>query len=146
MKAERKTRFFCRRPARMTLIFGAEPGMLFPNMTKAVFLFPLLLASVILSGCALRKSASPSPPAGPQAIVTPDESFTARVVSVNTVGRFVVLSFPAEPLPRLQQSLFLYRSGLKVAEVKVTGPAEDENIVADLVTGDAQIGDEVRDQ
>jgi hypothetical protein len=35
---------------------------------------------------------------------------------------------------------------LKVAEVKVTGPQRDNNIVADLVSGDAQVGDEVRDQ
>jgi hypothetical protein len=35
---------------------------------------------------------------------------------------------------------------LKVAEIKVTGPQRDNNTVADLVSGDAQVGDEVRDQ
>ena len=57
-----------------------------------------------------------------------------------------MLSFPVGQMPRLDQTLFLYRNGLKVAEVKVTGPQRDNNIVADLVTGDAQVGDEVRDQ
>jgi hypothetical protein len=35
---------------------------------------------------------------------------------------------------------------LKVAQVKITGPAQDNNIVADLVSGDAKVGDTVRDQ
>ena len=49
-------------------------------------------------------------------------------------------------MPKLQQTLFLYRAGLKVAELKVTGPQEEANIVADLVSGEAQVGDTVRDQ
>jgi hypothetical protein len=35
---------------------------------------------------------------------------------------------------------------LKAGEVKISGPQRDNNIVADLVNGDAQVGDEVRDQ
>ena len=73
-------------------------------------------------------------------------SLAAKVVSVNAVGRFVVLSFPPGGMPKLQQTLFLYRAGLKVAELKVTGPQEEANIVADLVSGEAQVGDTVRDQ
>jgi len=68
------------------------------------------------------------------------------VVSVNEVGRFVVLSFPASRMPKLEQTLFLYRTGLKTAEVRVTGPQQDNNIVADLVSGDARIGDTVSDK
>ena len=82
----------------------------------------------------------------PQAIVTPDNSITAKVVSYNTTGRFVVLGFPVSRMPRLEQTLFLYRNGMKVGEVKVTGPQRDNNIVADLVNGEAQVGDEVREQ
>jgi hypothetical protein len=40
----------------------------------------------------------------------------------------------------------LYRRGLKVGEVKVTGPAREDNIVADLVAGEAEVGDEARSQ
>ena len=76
----------------------------------------------------------------------PDASLTGKVVSYNSIGRFVVLNFPARRMPNTDQHLFLYRVGLKVAEVRVTGPQNDDNIVADLVTGDAQAGDEVRDQ
>jgi uncharacterized protein YceK len=77
-------------------------------------------------------------------IVTPDTSLLAKVVAANDVGRFVIVGFPNNQVPKLQQSLFLYRAGLKVAEVKVTGPQSDNNIVADLVSGDAKVGDTVR--
>lgn len=49
-------------------------------------------------------------------------------------------------MPKLEQTLYLYHAGLKVAQVMVTGPQQDNNIVADLVSGEAQVGDQVRDQ
>ena len=82
----------------------------------------------------------------PAPIVTPDYSLAAKVISVNTLGRFVVLSFPASQMPKLEQTLFLYRDGLKVAEVRVTGPQQDNNTVADITSGEAHVGDTVRDQ
>ena len=113
----------------------------------------LLLTLLLTNGCSLfhsqAKPAKTPVPAGTAvpAIVTPDNSLTAKVARYNSAGRFVVLSFPPGQMPRLEQSLFLYRNGLKVGEVKVTGPQDsNNNIVADLVTGEAQVGDEVRDQ
>ena len=112
------------------------------------FFAPLffLFAAFFFAGCVSHKPAPRTVTQPAPAIVTPDNSLTARVVSYNSVGRFVVLSFPVGQMPTLDQSLFLYRAGLKVAEIKVTGPQQDNNTVADLVTGDAQVGDEVRDQ
>lgn len=105
------------------------------------------MVGMLISGCASKKAKSHAPiAAATQTIVTPDNSLTARVVSYNSVGRFVVLSFPVGQMPRMDQALFLYRGGLKTGEVKITGPQSDNNIVADLVDGDAQAGDEVRDQ
>jgi uncharacterized lipoprotein YajG len=92
------------------------------------------------------KPNKPAAPTAPTAIVTPDFSLAAKVISVNEVGRFVVLSFPASQMPKLEQTLFLYRTGLKTAEVRVTGPQQDNNIVADLVSGDARIGDTVSEK
>jgi len=84
-------------------------------------------------------------------IVTPDLSLAAKVVSVNDIGRFVVLNFPPHQLPKLGQTLFLYHDGLKVAEVKISGTVaagtldtQNNNVVADLISGSAQIGDTVR--
>jgi hypothetical protein len=85
-------------------------------------------------------SANPSHP-----IVTPAEGLTGKVASVNAAGKFVVLSFPLGQMPAFDQALNLYRKGVKVAEVKVTGPKLDENIVADLAQGSAEVGDDVRE-
>jgi len=103
---------------------------------------------MLAAGCASKKAKPTIAPAAPapQTIVTPDNSLAAKVVSYNSVARFVVLSFPVGQMPKMDQTLFLYRGGLKVGEIKITGPQRDNNIVADLVNGDAQSGDEVRDQ
>lgn len=85
---------------------------------------------------------------GPEAekplLVTPDLSLTGRVVSVNLVGRFVVLTFPSGRLPALGQVLSVYRDGLKVGEVRVSGPQRDDHIVADIAAGEVRVGDQVR--
>jgi hypothetical protein len=107
----------------------------------------LISAGLLLSGCVHHKPAHPASVVAPApAIVTPDNSLAGKVVSYNDAGRFVVLNFPAGRMPKMNQTLFLYRAGLKVAEVNVTGPQSDDNTVADLVSGDAQTGDDVRDQ
>lgn len=117
-----------------------------------ISLFALALA---LSGCGLFKHNNTSSPqtdqpntvkSSPQPIVTPDESMGAKVLSVNSVGRFVVLNFPNGQMPKIDEQMFLYRNGLKTAEVKVAGPQQDTSIVADIVSGDAQTGDDVRNQ
>ena len=128
---------------------------------KIFMLCAWLLAATLANGCALfhhrnAESVQPAPaslpatPAAPAAtlnpIVTPDNSLTARVAAYNSAGRFVVLTFPAGPMPAMDQTLFLYRNGLKTGEVKITGPQRDNDVVADLVAGTAQVGDEVREQ
>lgn len=126
----------------------------------------LLLAAVWLSGCATKTEpvfhplpgASTSVPsqegasptrktkAEEQLIVTPDATLTGRVAVYNEAGRFVVLDFPIGHLPANEQMLFVFRQGLKVGEVKVTGPQREHHTVADLVSGEARKGDEVRDR
>lgn len=81
----------------------------------------------------------------PNLIVTPETSFAGRVVKVNASGRFTVLSFPLGHLPEVDARLNVYHSGLKVGEVRVSGPQMEDNIVGDLVNGTAQAGDEVRE-
>ena len=62
------------------------------------------------------------------------------------MGRYVVLTFPLGHMPALEQHLNVYHQGMKVGEVRVTGPQLDDNIVADILTGDAAVTDEVRDR
>lgn len=123
----------------------------------------LLSAGILLNGCALfhhhrnapvpppsATSGSPFPPAAPgvaiHPIITPDNSLSAKVAAYNSTGRFVVLTFPVGPMPGIGQTFFLYRNGLKMAEIKITGPQNDNNVVADLLSGTAEVGDEVREQ
>lgn len=132
---------------------------------KNLLLVSFLTLAVMLSGsgCAWTKRHMPwhhhqgtttskaapttqTPNAQPRMIVTPDDSLAARVLRVNTVGRFVILNFPQGKMPKLDQHMFLYRAGLKTAEVKIVGPQQDTSIVADILSGDAQEGDTVRDQ
>lgn len=117
---------------------------------KTFSIYIALALALATSGCSLfhhkAETSKPAATAKPGPIVTPDFSLAAKVVSVNTIGRFVVLSFPASLMPRVDQTLFLYRAGLKSAEVRVTGPQQDNNIVADLVSGDAEVGDTVSDK
>ena len=79
-------------------------------------------------------------------IVTPETGLVGKVEMVNQNARYVVLSFPIGHLPAIEQRLSVYRSGLKVGEVKVSGPQIEDNVVADIVEGDSGPGDEVRDK
>lgn len=114
-------------------------------MKKLLPIF-VLVAAVALTGCASKQHKSAAAKTASRTIVTPDDSLAAKVIKVNTVGRFVVLNFPEGQMPKLEQHLFLYRGGLKAAEVKTVGPQQETSIVADIVSGDAQLGDTVRDQ
>ena len=89
-------------------------------------LFCLALAgALILCGCAKdRRLTSPGrnhPPAPrSRLIVTPGAGLNGRVVSVNP-ARYVVLRFPLGELPSIDARLDVFRNGLRVAELKVTG-------------------------
>lgn len=76
--------------------------------------------------------------------VTPLDEIAGKVASINGPLRFVVLDFSLSKLPAMNQHMAVYRNGQKVGEVKVTGPARDANIAADISVGEAQVGDEVR--
>lgn len=78
--------------------------------------------------------------------VTADDLLVGKVAKVNPEGRFVILTFPIGHLPALQQRLSVYRLGLKVGEVRITGPQLDDSVAGDIVAGEAQAGDEVRAQ
>ncbi len=71
---------------------------------------------------------------------------TGRVASVNSQARFVVLTFPIGVLPPAQQRLSAYRNGLKVGEIQITRWQIDNNAVADILTGECRVGDEVRQE
>lgn len=137
-----------------------EPGA-FTRLMRCGLL-AILLGGMAAAGCAHKEFGAlhqpfnpvtsttppPAPAPGPAhrpIIVTPDTGLAGKVIKVNPGGRFVVLNFPVGHLPALDQRLNVYHQGLKVGEVKISGPQLEDDIVGDLVSGGAEVGDEVRD-
>jgi hypothetical protein len=122
----------------------------------------ILFCTLVIAGCARKPAPAPQPAGAPrtgaapapakagttnQALtVTPEVALVGRVAMVNASGRFVVLTFPVGRMVPVEQRLNLYRHGQKVGEVKITGPRREDNIVADLGAGEADVGDEARNQ
>lgn len=118
---------------------------------RVIFRLALTTAVIALAGCASRQDARYASPSEliksqPKPIVKPSDVITGTVISVNAVGRFVVLSFPVIRMPAVGQTLFLYREGLKIGEVKITDQQLNDKVVADLIKGEAKPGDEARDR
>lgn len=121
----------------------------------------LLVVALALAGCSARRAtptnATPGRQATPpnaiigrtnagQVIVTPAPGTVfGRIAHVNASDRFAVLTYPIGRVPPVGKRLSVYREGLKVGELKVTGPQHDPNTVADITAGEARAGDEVRD-
>ena len=135
-----------------------------PALTAAMrnlFRAALVLVAILLFGCAHEKAstpqyaefpktasaAHPSPAPGTASesspsqklIVTPTEGLTGKVSKVNPNLRFVVLTFPIGQMPDLNRIMNLYRQGLKVGEIKITGPQRNDSIVADIKIGRAHV-------
>lgn len=92
----------------------------------------------------LKPVAPPAPALPPPQFVDPFVHPAGRVAAVNAKLRFVVLDFGLSRLPEVEQRLNVYRQGQKIGEVKVSGPTINQNTVADILSGDVQVGDEVR--
>lgn len=113
----------------------------------------LCFLCAILAGCAGSKpvdgeSALPVGSKGavkPNAIVTPGGTLPGRVALVNAHAGYVVLTFPLGSAPTTDKKLNVYRAGLKMAEIKITSQRRDNAIIADIVTGECQAGDEVKE-
>ncbi len=107
------------------------------------------LICLLLSGCAKTKSSGSSKP--PQAdadiYAVPDVPVIVdigKVATVNSNARFVVMTFPMGAVPAMDRRLKVYRKGVKVAEIKVSGPQRDTNTVGDIISGEVEVNDEVR--
>jgi hypothetical protein len=130
------------------------------------FIWALLLSGICFAGCrhtptkdtqaagsekkntrkATTTQGTPTP-AGPGAKssrVVPVNEVAGKIAAVNPALRFVVVDFYSSRLPKTDLRMGVYRQGQKVAEIKITGPEQSHNIAADIIAGDARIGDEVR--
>ena len=78
--------------------------------------------------------------------INPVTPVQGRVTFVNARFRFVIVDFAFHQMPRLEQRLGVYRGGERVGEVRISGPADGSTIVADIMSGDAGAGDQVREE
>ena len=115
-----------------------------------------LVLVLALTACASRRKAesssqtfpagqTPAPSAPGGTIVTPARPKSGRITLVNPSARYVIVTFSLGQLPARESRLQVYRDGLKVAELKVTDFILDINAAADIVAGECQVGDEVRE-
>lgn len=75
-----------------------------------------------------------------------DESVAGRIVLVNSAMQFVVMDFPLRRLPVLEQRLAVFRAGRKVGEIRVTGPFREMTVAGEILSGNLEAGDEVREE
>ena len=108
-----------------------------------------LLHVLLLAGCAGRGAGTPTKPTQtekqPPLIVNPATGVHGRILRVNPATRYVIVSYPFGNVPPADRRLNVYRGGLKVAEIKINELRWDTNIVADIVVGECQVGDDVRE-
>lgn len=79
-------------------------------------------------------------------LVTPSTALIGKIVRSNKNGRFVVVSFSIGQMAAQEQRLSVYRGGVKVGEIKISGQPRDDMIAADIMAGEAEVGDQVRDR
>ena len=92
------------------------------------------------------KTGSPSGRAPAKVIVEAGGGLDGKVAAVDARRGFVVLNFPLGQMPPVNSTLNVYRHGVKVGELSVTGPQRDDNTVADIVSGELRVGDAARNR
>jgi hypothetical protein len=122
-----------------------------------ILLIGLTLGVLASAGCAHKRISRPPgnfenlPPASnptnrQNLTITQEFVLVGKIVSTNPTGRFVIVSFPLGRMPPNGQRFSVYRQGLKMGEIRITGPQRDDNVVADIIAGDATVGDEIREK
>lgn len=108
---------------------------------------PVACLMVLLCGCRNLPPPEPVRPVVKQApvrLIQPLDGQVGQVLSINTRLGFVVLDYSLTGLPRLGDVLDLWRQQSIVGRLKVSGPILNTTAVADIVSGNPQVGDLAR--
>lgn len=113
--------------------------------------FQLIILIGLCAGCSHLKPKHPHEAAGktkstqpaPIAVV-PVEFPSGKIVSVNAELRYVVVDFGVGRAPTANEHLDIYRQSQKVGELKISQQSRSNLFAADIVAGDARVGDEVK--
>ena len=68
----------------------------------------------------------------------------AQIKKVDDKYHFVVIDFSSRVMPPVGTRMTVYRNGEAIGEVQLTEPARTQFATADILSGDVQVGDEVR--
>jgi hypothetical protein len=68
----------------------------------------------------------------------------ARIASVNPELGFVVIDFASQTMPAPGTQVTIYRGSKRVGAVRITQPTHPPLATADIVDGEARVGDEAR--
>jgi hypothetical protein len=99
----------------------------------------LFTVALLVFGCAAPPTKKPSPQ--PVVRIVPDERLHGRIATINSPGQFAVLDFNVGRIPPLRSELNVYRGNEVVGVVRLTGPARDNLVAADIVDGELAVGD-----
>ena len=122
-------------------------GSVRSNNSRVRFGFHVLCLMVLVSGCRNLPPPEPVRPVVKQApvrLIQPLDGQVGQVLSINTRLGFVVLDYSLTGLPRLGDVLDLWRQQSIVGRLKVSGPILNTTAVADVVSGNPQVGDLAR--
>lgn len=106
--------------------------------------------ATLLSGCAGSGPTTPvrsaTKPGGAHLELSPTElgGAVAKIVSVNPEHGFVVIDFATRPLPAVGTRCNVYHGEKRVGAVRITEPERPPLVTADILEGQARMGDEVR--
>lgn len=113
-----------------------------PKVKRAML---ISLATMVLSGCLGTGSTAPAgTPVGARLEPSATESGVAKVASVNTELGFAVVDFAAQTMPPVGTRINVYRGDKRVGTLRITEPVHAPLATADLVDGEARVGDEAR--
>lgn len=77
-------------------------------------------------------------------VITLADPWAGKVALVNPEARFVILDYSLSQMPPIGERLSVFRKGVRVGEVKISGQPQTGYVAADITTGEIRIGDESR--
>lgn len=77
-------------------------------------------------------------------VITLTDPWAGKVAFVNPDARFVILDYSLSQMPPAGQRLMVFRKGMRVGEVRISGQPQSGFVAADITAGDIQTGDETR--
>ena len=130
------------KPLRSLLIFAASVCLLAPGCKSKPGAHPTVAKKATPAASTSSKTNAPVVASTHQ--VTPASEIRGEISRVNAAARFVVIGFPVGVMPSKGAVLGVFRQGVKVGEIMVSGPQRDTFTVADILTGECRVGDETR--